>query len=611
MDTSETSRENDPGTESSTECNPPAENPSASEGSERSLQEIVDELDAETLEQRRSRTSTTDHEEMDRCPECGSVKLHHKTGGPSMAREPGAYRCGSCGHHFDKPADADVDDQEVVTDGGVSVPEQIAAAIEASDYPELSIREVMDTTDLTRAQVVSTAGSMDRLELDRSLGVVRLHEDDGGEFVDDYEDELVSDGGEAPSESLKTALENADCHPDMVRYAEKAVECGGTPILNSLRLFHDVSDVSRIETVGTQIERSLWKDGAEATLRRHGHVDETNAEILQEIVDQQPVTDGGFASCPDCDTDLLVQQSVTEDEDWWCHGCDCHFSSDDPPGGVTIRTDGGQPAGFDEVELRIRTARANIAGLIPIFGMGIHTAQNVGALDGPARQMVSEIYDALEAEYPEADRREDLLDTVFHTNEHGGSWVSLEVSIDDVNGSADGIEHPDDDGDPPDGRDGRNEDAEDVSGVDPDAAVDVPISDGGHPPGHSPESSTPPSSGADYYVVDEARPAVVDGPLPVARAKALADKHGPDHIVAKRSAIQLLESAGNTTVRWETDGDVDIVTDGGRRVGWSRRDIDAARADAGVGDQAPGGCPHADGGLPCWDCLTDGDGGSA
>lgn len=355
----------------------------ADNSSDSSLQDLVNNIDAETLEQRRRRTSTTDRKEMPSCPECGSVKLHHKVEGASPVRKAGEYRCGNCGEHFDEPITPD-GDQEVATDGGVPVPEQIAAATEASDYPELSIREVMDEADLTKAQVVSTAGSMDRLELDRSLGVVRLHEDDGGEFVDDYEDELVTDGGEALSESLKTALENADCHPDMVRYAEKAAERGGTPILGSLRRFHDVSDVSRIETVGTLIERSLWKDGAEATLRRHGHADKTNAEILQEIIEQQPVTDGG------------------------------------------------QPAGLDEAELRIRTARANIAGLIPIFGMGIQTAQKV-----------------------------------------------------------------------------------------------------------------------------------------------------------------------------------DVVTDGGRRGDWRRRDVDAARSDAGVGDQTSGGCPHADGALPCWDCLTNGAGGDS
>jgi transposase-like protein len=439
MDPSETSRDENPGSESSIDYNRPADNPSG-----RSLEALLDEVDAETLDQRRHAHSTSDPRERERCPACGSVKLHRKTGGPCGTRKPGDYRCDGCNHHFDEPV------------------------------------------------------------------------------VDDETADAVTDSGEARSESLKTALENADCHPDMVRYAEKAAERGRTPILNSLRRFHDVSDVSRIKTVGTQLERSLWKDGAEATLRRHGHVDETNAEILQEIVEQQPVsdgghppghspepsvsptsaaeyyvvdetraavvdgplpmahakdlanehgpdhvvasrdtiqlletagdttvrwetdedvdvvTDGGFAPCPRCDTDLLVQQSITVEEDWWCHGCDRHFSSDDPPGGVTIRTDGGQPAGLDEVELRIRTARANIAGLIPIFGMGVQAAQDGGALKGRAAQFVSQIYDKLESEYPEADRREDLLDTVSHTSQHGGSWVPLEVSIDDVDEDADG-----------------------------------------------------------------------------------------------------------------------------------------------------------------------------
>jgi hypothetical protein len=143
--------------------------------------------------------------------------------------------------------------------------------------------------------------------------------------------------------------------------------------------------------------------------------------------DSAVFADGGTAPCPGCDTDLLVQRSVKDDEDWWCHGCDHHFSSDDLPGGMTIRADGG------------------------------------------------------------------------------------------------------------------------------------------HPPGHNPGSSTADSSpDGEYYVVDEARPAVVDGPLPMARAKTLANEFGPGHIVAKRSAIELLEAAGNTTVRWKTD-DVDVVTDGGSR----------------------------------------------
>ena len=76
-----------------------------------------------------------------------------------------------------------------------SVPKQIRDAIEASEYPELTVREVTQRTGLTEQQVYSAAGSMARLELDQRVGVVRLAEDDGGEFVDDAEHELVTDGG--------------------------------------------------------------------------------------------------------------------------------------------------------------------------------------------------------------------------------------------------------------------------------------------------------------------------------------------------------------------------------------------------------------------------------
>lgn len=85
-------------------------------------------------------------------------------------------------------------------------------------------------------------------------------------------------------EDLEAALEESDCHPDFVSYARRAAERGGTPILNSIRTFHKVSSVDRITEVGTQIERTLWEEGAQATLDKHGHVDETNQEILTEIV---------------------------------------------------------------------------------------------------------------------------------------------------------------------------------------------------------------------------------------------------------------------------------------------------------------------------------------
>lgn len=94
----------------------------------------------------------------------------------------------------------------------------------------------------------------------------------------------------------------------------------------------------------------------------------------------------------------------------------------------------------------------------------------------------------------------------------------------------------------------------------------VPLPDGGHPPGCSPESSTADSSpDGEWFVLDEARTAVIDGPLPMARAKTLANEYSPDHIAIARSAIELLENASSATVRWETD-DVDVVTDGGKSV---------------------------------------------
>ncbi|ELZ38798.1 hypothetical protein C471_09240 [Halorubrum saccharovorum DSM 1137] len=76
-----------------------------------------------------------------------------------------------------------------------SVPELIRDTIEASEYPELTVREVTQRTGLTEQQVYSAAGSMDRLELDQRVGVVRLPEDDGGDFVDDRDSELATDGG--------------------------------------------------------------------------------------------------------------------------------------------------------------------------------------------------------------------------------------------------------------------------------------------------------------------------------------------------------------------------------------------------------------------------------
>lgn len=104
------------------------------------------------------------------------------------------------------------------------IPEQIADAIQQSEYPELSVREVMDQTGLLEDQVVTAAGSMDRLEVDRSLGVVRLCNDDGGEFNDDHSRDVLPDGGvsQDPNERYQCPI----CHEhwDEREEAEKHTE---------------------------------------------------------------------------------------------------------------------------------------------------------------------------------------------------------------------------------------------------------------------------------------------------------------------------------------------------------------------------------------------------
>jgi hypothetical protein len=67
-------------------------------------------------------------------------------------------------------------------------------------------------------------------------------------------------------------------------------------------------------------------------------------------------------------------------------------------------------------------------------------------------------------------------------------------------------------------------------------------------------------------------------------------------------------------LRLIVDGDEkpSVATDGGRPQGRRayRAEAHDAIADAGVGDQAPGGgCPHSDDALPCLECLFNEDGG--
>lgn len=108
---------------------------------------------------------------------------------------------------------------------------------------------------------------------------------------------------DALDETLRTALLESACHPDFRRYCERAATQGGTPILASVRHLHDASDVARVPVLGTAIETTLWRDGAKRTLTQHGHVDKTNAAILEAIVeaddtDPELATDGGCTALP-------------------------------------------------------------------------------------------------------------------------------------------------------------------------------------------------------------------------------------------------------------------------------------------------------------------------
>jgi hypothetical protein len=110
----------------------------------------------------------------------------------------------------------------------------------------------------------------------------------------------IADGGGTDADSaleadLRAALEASACHRDFTEYCERAADRGGTPILESVRHLHAATDVSRVPVLGTAIETTLWEQGAKATLDTHGHVDETNTEILEAIVADHDrlATDGG------------------------------------------------------------------------------------------------------------------------------------------------------------------------------------------------------------------------------------------------------------------------------------------------------------------------------
>ena len=72
-----------------------------------------------------------------------------------------------------------------------------------------------------------------------------------------------------------------------------------------------------------------------------------------------------------------------------------------------------------------------------------------------------------------------------------------------------------------------------------------------------------PHRDTEYYVLDEDRTAVIEGPFQSKRrASAEAEACGPNHIVATDTALELIELTSDRTLRWENE-DIDLITDGG------------------------------------------------
>jgi Arc/MetJ-type ribon-helix-helix transcriptional regulator len=166
---------------------------------------------------------------------------------------------------------------------------------------ETAIEELVDEgAYASRSQAIRAVAFeafVARQHTDQRCAIADGGAETNGEFDTDADTDALDEG-------LRAALIESDCHPDFRHYCGRAADQGGTPILESVRHLHDASDVARVPVLGTAIETTLWREGAERTLTKHGHVDETNATILEAIVEADDaasdlVTDGGVLPADD------------------------------------------------------------------------------------------------------------------------------------------------------------------------------------------------------------------------------------------------------------------------------------------------------------------------
>ncbi len=121
-----------------------------------------------------------------------------------------------------------------------------------------------------------------------------------------------------------------------------------------------------------------------------------------------------------------------------------------------VATDGGRNPD-ETVELRIRTNRSNLAGIISVYGIGLHHAPAFG----PAAGFLEDVLEGMEDVYPQQDRLNDLM--CWMGSDAPGTSRDLDVEL---------VELEDDPTDAGDGDDPEDD------GPDKDP-VDIPITDGG------------------------------------------------------------------------------------------------------------------------------------
>lgn len=78
---------------------------------EKTLEELINDLDADELRQRRKARSTTDKSERKRCPRCLCVSIR-----PQLQRKATDYYCRVCDHEFDEPEVREIPPESVGVD---------------------------------------------------------------------------------------------------------------------------------------------------------------------------------------------------------------------------------------------------------------------------------------------------------------------------------------------------------------------------------------------------------------------------------------------------------------------------------------------------------------